>query len=117
MVIFAEGWGISVMFVTVAWLFVVFGAMIAWGGHESDLHKIDSELYQLSSLWLLLSAMSVYLLSRYRDGAVSRKTDAAIGPVSSTPDAIDTFMFVRMSYWTYILLAFALYTFVRSFFT
>ena len=116
MIIYWERWGISVLYITLAWMLVVLGAAIAFGVYEPDPHKSDKLFNQLVCLWLVLSAASVYALAHYRAASASRRADASSGPMLRQPPEVDTFLFIRMSYWTYILLALALWAFVASFF-
>ncbi len=111
MIIFAERWGIWVFFIAIAWLFVLFGVLIAGGFPIADPHASDRPFHQFVCLWLVLTAASVYVLARYRAG---RRSDASSGPMLQPPPEVDSFLFIRMSYWPYIIMALALWAFVAS---
>ncbi|MGA7712848.1 MAG: hypothetical protein WCA81_13170 [Rhizomicrobium sp.] len=105
----------AVFYATAAWMFIVFGVPIAAGYYEPSQHKVAVMLDRLAAVWLILSAATVYVLDRYREGVAQRKAQNAGGlfPVARRDDE---FMFIRMSFWTYILLAFAAWALGSSFF-
>ena len=105
----------AVFYATAAWMFIVFGVPIAAGYYEPSQHKIAVMLDQLAAVWLILSAASVYVLDRYREGVARRKAGDSGGPFPVTRRD-DEFLFIRMSFWTYILLAFAAWALGSSFF-
>jgi hypothetical protein len=105
----------SVFYATVAWMFIVYGVPIATGYYEPNEHKVVAMMDQLAAVWLILSAATVYALDRYREGVAHRKANNTGGPFP-VARRDDEFMFIRMSYWTYILLAFAVYALGASFF-
>ena len=74
MIIFSERWGIWVFYIAIAWLFVLFGVLIAGGFPIPDPHKIDRQFHQFVCLWLVLTAASVYVLARYRAASAARRS-------------------------------------------
>jgi hypothetical protein len=113
--IFWRGWGILVFIVTFAWMFIAIGLMISSGSYEPDEAKAAADIDRLFALCLILSAASVFFMARYRDKTPSKVFDSATGQTHLVPH-VDEFMFIRMKYWTPILVAFAIGMFVRSFF-
>lgn len=113
--IFWRGWGISVLYVWVAWMLVVFGIMIAAGGYEPDEAKAAAYTDRVFALWFALSAASVFFLARYRDKTPPNVFDSASAHGRLAPHT-DEFMFIRMKYWTHILAAGSLWMITKSFF-
>lgn len=113
--IFWTGWGVWVFFGTFAWMFIVFGVVIAMGGHEPDPAKASAYILRCVVLWMALSAASVFLLARHRERTPRTVTDPETGQTETIPHD-DTFMFIRMKYWTHILAAFAVWAAIASFF-
>ncbi len=111
MIVQGKGWGWSVFYVSILWLFVVFGIVIAFGIYEPDPQKSDKLFYQLCALWLVLSAVSVFALDRWREGKARR---TAIGLFAETKRD-DEFLFMRMWVWLYVLLALAAWALGASF--
>jgi hypothetical protein len=101
MVVFWRGWGILVLFVPFAWLFVVVGVMIGWGTYEPDAAKAAATTYRMGALSFLLAALSLYAISHYR---------------SRVAPGVDQFTFIPMRYWTWVVAAGAVAAFVASFF-
>ena len=113
--IFWRGWGILVFLVTFGWIFLLIGIMIATEYHEPDEAKGAAVTDLIFALALILSAASVFLLTRYRDNTPGKVVDPATGEIHLVPHA-DEFMFIPMKYWTYVLVAFSAWMFIRSFF-
>ncbi len=113
--LFWRGWGIWVFIITVAWFFILIGIMISSGFHEPDDAKAAADIDRLFALSLILSAASVFLLARYRDSTPSKVVDPANGQIHLIPHA-DEFMFIRIRYWTHILVAFSFGMLIKSFF-
>ena len=113
--IFWRGWGILVFIVTFAWIFIAIGIMISTGSYEPDEAKAAADIDRLFALSLILSAASVFFLAQYRDKNPSKVSDPATGQIYLIPHA-DEFMFIRMKYWTHILVAFSVGMFIKSFF-
>jgi hypothetical protein len=113
--IFWRGWGISVLYVWVAWMLVVFGIMIAAGSYEPDEAKAAAYADRVFALWFALSAASVFFLARYRERTPRKVVDPTTNQSSLVPHA-DDFMFIRMKYWTHILAAGSLWMITKSFF-
>ena len=113
--IFWRGWGILVFIVTFAWIFIAIGIMIASGSYEPDEAKATADIYRLFALSLILSAASVFFLGRYRDKRPRKVVDSATGQTHLIPHT-DEFMFIRMKYWTHILVAFSIVMVIKSFF-
>jgi hypothetical protein len=105
----------AVFYATAGWMFVIFGVPIAIGYYEPNQHKVAVMVDRLAAIWLILSAATVYLLDRYREGIAQRKAHDAGGlfPVARRDDE---FIFIRMYFWTYILLAFAAWALGSSFY-
>jgi len=108
-----KGWGWSVLWITLGWLIPVFGFAIVTGMQEPGPHGDDRLFNELCALWLLLSAMSVYAVDRYREGVARRKRNETAGPF---PEVIrdDEFLFMRMWAWPYVLVALALAALISS---
>lgn len=113
--IFWRGWGILVFAVTIAWMFIAIGMMISTGSYEPDEAKAAADIDRLFALSLILSAASVFFLARYRDKTPGKIVDPATGETHLVTHA-DEFMFIRMKYWTHILVAFSVGMFIKSFF-
>ena len=80
---------------------------------EPGPHGEDRLFNELCAVWLLLSAMSVYAVDRYREGVARRKRSETAGPF---PEVIrdDEFLFMRMWAWPYVLAALALAALIAS---
>jgi hypothetical protein len=113
--LFWRGWGILVFIITFALIFLAIGIMIASGVHEPDEAKATAYVYRLFALCLILSAVCVFFLARYRDNRPHKIFDPATGETHLVPHT-DEFMFIRMKYWTHILVAFSAFMFIKSFF-
>ena len=113
--IFWRGWGILVFIVTFAWIFTAIGILISSGFHEPDEAKATADIYRLFALCLIVSAACVFFLARYRDNTPGKVVDSATGQTHLVQHT-DEFMFIRMKYWTHILVAFSVVMFVKSFF-
>jgi len=113
--LFWRGWGFLVFFGTFAWIFLLIGIMIAMDYHEPDEAKGAAVTDLLFALAFILSAASVFLLARYRENHPGKVVDPSTGEIHLVPH-VDEFMFIRMKYWTYVLVACAAWMFIRSFF-
>jgi hypothetical protein len=113
--IFWRGWGILVFIITFALIFIAIGIVISSGFHEPDEAKATAYIYRLFALCLILSAVFVFFLARYRDNTSGKVVDSATGETHLVPH-IDEFMFIRMKYWTHILIALSIVMFIKSFF-
>ena len=113
--LFWRGWGILVFIVTFAWIFIAIGIVISSGFHEPDEAKATADIYRLFAVCLIVSAACVFFLARYRDNTPGKIVDPATGQIDLVPHT-DEFMFIRMKYWTHILIAFSVVMFVKSFF-
>jgi hypothetical protein len=101
MIVFWRGWGILVLLVPFAWIFLLVGIMIGWGTYEPDPQKAAAFTYRLFGRALLLAAITLEIVVRYR---------ARVAP------GHDTFTFIPMKYWTYVVAAGAVILFAMSFF-
>ncbi|MFB3886238.1 MAG: hypothetical protein ACE144_13515 [Thermodesulfobacteriota bacterium] len=113
--LFWRGWGILVFVATFGWLFILMGIVIAGGSHEPDAAKAAADTDRLFALSFLLSAATVFLLARYREKTPGKVVDPRTGQIHLIPH-VDEFMFIRMKYWTFALLAISIWMFLRSFF-
>ena len=112
--LFWRGWGFFVFFGTFAWIFLLIGIMIATDSYEPDEAKAAAGTDLLFALAFILSAASVFLLARYRKNTPGKVVDPSTGKIHLVPH-VDEFMFIRMKYWTYVLVAAAVWMFVKSF--
>ena len=101
MIVFWRGWGILVLFVPLAWIFLLIGIMIGWGSYEPDPQKAEAFTYRLFGLALLLAALTLQIIVRYR---------------SRVAPGQDAFTFVPMKYWTSVVAVGAAVLFALSFF-
>lgn len=110
-----KGWGWSVLYVSLAWLIAVFGLAIAFGYDKGEPLDSDRIFYRLCALWLTCSAMTVYVLDRWREARAHRAAaDTATGPfIEAKRD--DEFLYMRMWAWPYVLMAMALWALGASF--
>jgi hypothetical protein len=99
--IFWRGWGILVLLVPFAWIFLIVGIMIGIGYYDPDEARVAALIYRLGALAFALSAICLYPIVRYR---------ARVAPGQ------DEFSFVPMKYWTYVLAAVAVALLAASFF-
>jgi hypothetical protein len=113
--LFWRGWGFWVYGITFGWMFILIGIMIATGSHEQDAAKAAAFTDRLFGLSFILSALSVFLLSRYRNNTPHQKIDPSTGRVDLIPNH-DEFMFIPMRYWTYLLAVISGCAFIKSFF-
>ena len=113
--IFWRGWGILVFIATFGWMFILIGIMIASDSYEPDEVKAAVETDRLFALSLALSAASVFFLARYRENRPGKMVDPRTGQIDLVPH-VDEFMFIRMKYWTYIIGAFSIGMYIKSFF-
>ncbi len=113
--LFWRGCGILVLIITFAWIFVLIGVMIATESHDPDPIKAAAFVDRLFAMAFLLSSASVFLLARYRENRPAKVVDPATYETHLIPH-IDEFMFIRIKYWGYVLIAASIYMFVRSFF-
>jgi hypothetical protein len=113
--LFWRGWGILVFIITFALIFIAIGIVISSGFHEPDEAKATAFIYRLFALCLILSAACVFFLARYRDNTPRKISDPATGETHLIPHT-DEFMFIRMKYWTHILVALSVVMFIKSFF-
>ncbi len=114
--IFWRGCGWFVFFGTFAWIFVLMIIVMSGpNSYQPDKVKAAMETDQLFGLAFALSALSVFIIARYRESRPRKVTDPATGEISLLP-RIDEFMFIRMKYWTYVLVAAAVGMFIKSFF-
>lgn len=86
MVIFWRGWGIIVLFVPFAWIFLLVGLVIAGEYYEPDPAKAAAMVYRMGAAALALSTATLWAVSRYR---------ARVAP------GRDQFTLIPMNYWTY----------------
>jgi hypothetical protein len=89
--------------------------MISSGTYEPDEAKATAYVYRLFALCLILSAACVFFLARYREKTPRKIFDSATGETHLVPHT-DEFMFIRMKYWTHILVAFSVFMLIKSFF-
>jgi hypothetical protein len=113
--IFWRGWGIWVFVVTIVWIFIAIGMLLSTGAYEPDEAKAAADIDRLVALSLIVSAATVFFLARYRDNRPSQVVDSATGQTHLIPH-VDEFMFIRMKYWTHILIVFSIGMFIKSFF-
>jgi len=113
--LFWKGWGFWVYGITFGWLFILIGIMIAIDSHDPDAAKAAAFTDQLFGLSFMLSALSVFVLSRYRDNTPHQKIDPSTGSIDLIHNH-DEFMFIPMRYWSYILAVISAVFFIRSFF-
>jgi hypothetical protein len=115
MIVQGKGWGWSVFYVSILWMFVVFGVVIYFGIGSSDPQNDDRLFYQICAVWLTLSAATVFALDRWREGKARNAASEAVGPFIETKRD-DEFLYMRMWAWPYVLLAFAAWALGASFF-
>ncbi len=113
--LFWRGWGILVFFIPIVWIFIAIGIMISSGSYEPDEAKATADIYRLFALCLIVSAACVFFLARYRDKTPGKVVDPSTGQIHLVPH-VDEFMFIRMKYWTHILVGFSVVLFIKSFF-
>jgi nitrate reductase gamma subunit len=92
MVVFWRGWGIAVLFSVLFWYVAALAAAVAFMPHEPDRAKSAMMMQAGVAGIFVLSALTVLTLARMR---------------ANRPIGTDTFLFMRMDVWTYILLVVA----------
>ncbi len=111
-----KGWGWLVFFGTFAWLFAISGLIIGTDFfYEPDKAKAAALTERMFAIGFALSAMSVFLVARYRGSRFRKFVDPGSGQTFSIPN-VDEFMFIRMKYWTPVLAVVAVGLLIRSFF-
>jgi hypothetical protein len=115
MIIFWRGWGWFVFFGTFAWIFGILGITMGTGFYEPDKATADASVDRMFALAFALSAVSVFLIARYRNSRSRKVADPGTGEIYSVPN-VDEFMFISMKYWTPVLVAAAAGMLIKSFF-
>ena len=113
--IFWRGWGWWVFFGTFAWIFAIGGIMIATSFYEPDKAKAAASVDRMFALAFALSAVSIFLIARYRNSRSRKVADPGTGEIYLVP-YVDEFMFIRMKYWAPVLVAAAVGMLIKSFF-
>ena len=111
----AKGWGWAVLFVTLAMMLVVMGASVFFTKLLPDPHNMDRAFDQLCAVWLLLSAVIVFGLDRYREGK-ARRAVLGTDPVQGDVPREDEFLYMRMRVWPYVLAALGVWALIASYF-
>jgi hypothetical protein len=93
------------------WIGAVF---IGAASHISDGRGTDPILLRLSSLSLVISALSIFLIARYRDRRPRKVKDKDSGRVFIVPHC-DELWFLRLKYWPFIYIAIAVGCLIRSY--
>lgn len=103
-----RGWGIWVFFLFLFWLTAVIIVALSFdSGPETDMIKLNSEMDLGVALILVLTALSVFGLDRYRKNHPRNIVDPASQNIVLAPH-VDEFLYLKMGIWPLILLAFAL---------
>ncbi len=101
MVLFWRGWGILVLFVPIAWLIAVLLGIVVSEWHEPDTVKAMAAICRLGAAGLAAATVNLWLVARYRERVA--------------PGA-DTFIFIPMKYWIYVVALFVPVLLILSFF-
>ncbi len=101
MVVFWRGWGILVFFIPVVWLIAVLLGVVLSEWHEPDTLKAMAMIYRLCAAAIAAATVNLWLIVRYRE---------------RTAPGVDSFIFVPMRYWTYVVALFVPILLVLSFF-
>jgi hypothetical protein len=104
-----RGWGILILLVALVWFIALF---LAFPGHGEMGEKT---IGRIGSLALLLSAGSVWLMTRYR----SKRPRIVVDPASGSSVAVprcDDLWYIPMRFWAPILAVGAVGLFIYSLF-
>jgi hypothetical protein len=97
-----RGWGISVFFFLVLWLFVAIGITIGTNHYQPDPKVLTKEMYLGSALIIALTAASVFAAALYRKSHPRKIIDPQTQSVMLVPH-IDDFYYIPLQIWSYIL--------------
>lgn len=101
MVIFWRGWGYLVLFIPLAWLVAALLAIVLSEWHEPDTIKAMATIYRIGAAALAAATLTLWFIARYR--------------ARTKPAEADTFIFVPVKYWVYVIALFAPVLLILSF--
>jgi hypothetical protein len=101
MILIWRGWGILTFFMPFIWLFILIGIAIGMDYHQADPDQANAEVARMFALALALSAVSLYIIWRYRE---------RVAP------GVDHLIYIPTKYWNWLFAAGAVVLFVLSFF-
>jgi hypothetical protein len=106
MILFWRGWGFSVALLFVFWIFALIFFVALADPYQLDMRKAGLEVQWLFAAMFALHAASVYAVVWYRRTHPRTYVDPASLATVVVPHA-DDFMFIRVRFWPWILLAVA----------
>lgn len=103
-----RGWGISVIFCLVFWIFAVVGvALSLHGAPQTNMKALATQMDLGTALIFVLTAVSVFLLGRYRKSHPRRIVDPETQS-SVFVAHVDDLYYLNLTIWAGILAAIAL---------
>jgi hypothetical protein len=114
MLVHWRGWGWTVFFVPLALLPVVFAVLFTARRATVLAMNADKFIHQALGVWLLVSALCVYAIDRWCEGRARERQGGKGGLWAKAPVREDSFLYMAMFAWPYVLGVMGLSTRVYS---